>query len=72
MNTKYREQKCRRQLNNLGYTLYKSRSRTWKLHDQMGYMIVWNKYNASIAGQDFNLDLDEVEEFIQQELSGEE
>jgi len=44
--------------------LRKSRARNWQLHNQLGYMVVSWRYNFVIAGGDFDLSLDDVEEYL--------
>ena len=65
MTTKSLEQKCRRVLRKEGYRLCKSRSRNWKLDDQLGYMIIYAPYNYVVAGSRFDLSLDDVVEFTE-------
>lgn len=64
MNTnKNREQRLRRALNKLGYTLCKSRKAISP--DNFGeYMIVHLEYNSVAAGSRFEYTLDDVEEWI--------
>ena len=65
MTTKSLEQKCRRVLQKEEYRLCKSRSRNWKLDDQLGYMIIYAPYNCVVAGSRFDLSLDDVVEFTE-------
>ena len=64
INNKTRENRLRRQLSRLGYTLHKSRIRNTNLDNFGGYMIVDSYYNAIVAGERFDLDIDDVENFV--------
>ena len=76
---KARENKVRRQLARLGYQLKKSRTdgcvyrdgifQGYHTHDRGGYMIVNIEYNCVKAGADFNLTLEDVEEFVAEALA---
>lgn len=61
---KNREQRLRRALNKVGYTLHKSR-KAFSLDNLGGYMIVWLRYNSVAAGSQFEFSLDDVEEWLQ-------
>lgn len=61
--TKNREQRLRYALKKQGYYLIKSRARAWHEHDFGEYMIV-DERNICIAGERFDLSLDEVEKFL--------
>lgn len=60
---KITEQRLRRALAKKGYKLHKSRARHWSLDNQQGYMIV-NMNNAVMAGGNYNLSLEDVEDFL--------
>ena len=53
------EQQLRRALNKHGYSLHKS-CMPFGSNNLGGYMIIWDKYNACVAGPNFNFDLDDV------------
>lgn len=59
------EQRLRRALNKHGYSLHKSRG-PFGYPNLGGYLIVWTKYNACVAGPNFELDLDDVADFVNQ------
>ena len=63
LNTKTRENRLRRRLAKMGYLLHKSRKGI-SLDNFGDYMIVDMCANCVIAGSRFNLDLDDVEQFI--------
>lgn len=66
MNTnKNREQRLRRALNKLGYTLCKSR-KSISLDNFGEYMIVYLEYNSVAAGSRLDYTLDDVEEWIKE------
>lgn len=60
------EQQLRRALNKSGYGLHKSRAKTIYADDLGGYMIVDLATNAVVAGARFELELDEVADFVKQ------
>lgn len=63
---KSRERRLSRALNRQGLSLRKSRRRTnFDYRDEGGYMIVDPYINACIAGPRFELDLDDVEEYLE-------
>ncbi len=64
MDTKNRERRLRYALDKMDCRLYKSRARNWTLHNQLGYLIVYVPYNACVGGSNFDLDLDDVEDFV--------
>ena len=61
--TKTKENRIRRALAKRGYLLRKSRAEE-SIDNFGGYMIVDANYNAVIAGERFNLSLDDVEQFV--------
>ena len=63
--TKNRESRLRYALKKQGYYLVKSRVRTWHEYDFGEYMIVDNR-NICIAGDRFDLSLDDVEKFVKE------
>lgn len=72
MNEKARENRLRRRALKLGLLLHKSRSETWNIDDQLGYMIVDQAGNFVVFGSRFELDLDDVEESLNEYKSTEE
>lgn len=54
------EQKLRRTLESVGYSLRKSRTHNIHLNDLGGYQIVDPWYNIVIWGSDFELSLEDV------------
>ena len=58
------EQRLRRALNKVGYALHKSRG-SGSAHNLGGYMIVDLYGNYVVAGADFELDLTDVQEFLE-------
>lgn len=63
LSEKSRENKLRRALYKADFLMRKSRADI-SIDNFGGYMIVDVKTNAVIAGSRFNLDLDDVEEFV--------
>lgn len=61
---KVRENFCRRQAKRLGLFLRKSRAKKTNIDDWGGYMIIDPFFNTIIAGEKFNLSLEEVEIFL--------
>ena len=61
--TKARENRLRRRLAKMGYLLRKSRA-SESLDNFGGYMIVDAYRNYVVAGSRFDLDLDDLEQFI--------
>lgn len=61
---KNREQRLRRALNKVGYALHKSR-KSFSADNLGGYMVVDIYYNAVVAGSRYELDLDDVQEFLE-------
>lgn len=61
---KRREDRLRRLADREGFTLHKSRARTWTINNQCGYMIVDKWRNVIVAGERFDLDLDDVEAIL--------
>jgi hypothetical protein len=62
--TRRREDRLRRRADRQGFALRKSRVRTPNLNDRGGYMLVDSRQNFLVAGHRFNLDLDDVEAFL--------
>ena len=60
------ERRLRRALNKDGYGLHKSRAKLIHADDLGGYMIVDLATNSVVAGSRFNLDLEDVEDFLKQ------
>ena len=63
---KSREQRARRQLRQQGYALRKSRVRNWNIDNLGGYMVIEANRNLIVAGQRFDMSLDDVEHFIRE------
>lgn len=63
---KAKEQQLRRALNKIGYGLHKSRTNRVHADDLGGYMIYDLATNAVVAGARFELELDEVADFVKQ------
>ena len=59
-----REQRLRSAARRQGYLVRKSRARTANLHDLGGYRIVDPYFNTIVAGETFDLDLDDVESWL--------
>ena len=64
-----RAARLRRKLNKLGYTMRKTNWRRDSIDNFGGYAIIDTEYNAVVRGSRFDLDLDDVEEFISEEDS---
>lgn len=60
---KSRESRVRRHLKKQGYRLHKSRTGGAYPNNLGGYMIVNSEYNFVVAGPNFDLSLDDVEQF---------
>ena len=58
--SKAEENRLRRWANRLGLKLVKSRARNWHVHNQQGYMLIDPSYNAVVRGGDFEYDLQDV------------
>lgn len=63
---KTRENYYRRMAERQGLTLKKSRARKWSIDNYQGYMIVNAFLNTIEAGQKFDLSLDEVAEYLEE------
>ena len=67
-NEKSRENRLRRKLNSKGYALRKSRRANdaidLDINNMSGYMIVDANHNAIVAGERFDLSLDDVENWL--------
>lgn len=63
---KARENRLRRWAARLGVYVRKSRARTWHFDDRGGYRIVDPFTNTVLAGEKFDLTMDDVEEFLQE------
>lgn len=59
-----REARLRRQCRKQGYRLIKSRIRNPHINNHGGYMIVDAWHNSVVKGADYELNLDDVAEFI--------
>ena len=60
-----REQRCRRALLKTGCELHKSRAKYKRSGDLCGYQIVDFRINGVVAGPWFELDLEDVEAFVE-------
>ena len=60
-----RENRLRRRAQRLGLAIRKSRAQMLSLNNQGGYRIIDPYRNWIVAGERFDLDLDDVEEFLQ-------
>lgn len=67
MEAKKKEEKLRKELKNLGYSLRKSRVKNPNLNDHGGYMIIQSNSNSVIAGSKFDLSLEDVKRFVNEE-----
>jgi len=63
---KVRENRYRRWAKRLGLYIKKDRAKRWSLDRQGGYMILELYRNLILAGERFNLSLDEVDEFLEE------
>jgi hypothetical protein len=61
---KAREQRVRNAVERQGYVLRKDRARSWNVDHYGGFMIIDPYLNAVIAGERFDLDLDDVENWL--------
>ncbi len=61
--------RLRHKLNKLGYTMMKMNCRRDSIDNFGSYAIIDTEYNAIVRGTRFDLDLDDVEEFISDEES---
>ena len=66
MDDKVRENRVRRWAKRLGLDVRKSRARHIHVDDHGGYVIVDASNNAVVHGEKFNLNLDDVEAFLDQ------
>lgn len=62
-----RATRLRRKLNKLGYTMRKTNWRRDSIDNFGGYAIIDTEYNVIVRGSRFDLDLDDVEDFISEE-----
>ena len=61
---KVRENRLRRQAKRLDLSLVKSRAKRWSGQNKQGYMILDPYRNFILWGPNFDLDLDDVEELL--------
>jgi hypothetical protein len=61
---KVREIRLRRWATRLGLFLHKSRARRWSINNNQGYAVTDPDQNMIVYGQKYELDLDQVEEFL--------
>lgn len=62
-----RESRLRSRARTQGYAIHKSRARRTHAHDHGGYMIVELNRNTIEAGENFDLGLDDLERFFEDE-----
>lgn len=62
--TRNREQRLRRALQQSGYKLRKSRKRNYSEENQGGYLIFDTCLNAVISGSRYDLTLDDVADWV--------
>jgi len=60
------EAKAKRDLNKIGLGLKKSRKKIFDYNNQGGYMIIDNKINAVVHGGRYELNLNDVLDFIKE------
>lgn len=59
------ERKLRRALHKHGYSMHKLHPNRHYLGINLGgYMIVWDKYNACVAGSNYDLSLEDIQDWI--------
>ena len=61
---KARENSLRRKAKRLDLLLCKSRNRQWSVDNELGYMLVDPTLNAVVAGQRYELTLDDVADWL--------
>ena len=61
---KVRENRLRRKAARLNVVIHKSRGKLWSYDNQLGYMLVDLYTKGIMDGSRFDLDLDEVEEYL--------
>jgi hypothetical protein len=61
---KIREIKLRRWAARLGLVLHKSRNRRWSVDNYLGYTVIDANTNSIVAGQKYELTLDDVESIL--------
>ena len=66
MADKVRENRLRRMAKRLGFALQKSRARTVHANDRGGFRIVDTEENYVVAGDKFEITLDDVEHLLKQ------
>jgi hypothetical protein len=59
-----REGMLRYRAKKLGLMLVKSRAREWNYNNQQGWMVVIASLNAVAQGSNFELNLDDVDEYL--------
>ncbi len=64
MSEKVKENYLRRQADRLGLSIRKSSGKKWSVNNQMGWMIVDAQRNIILQGDHYNLNLEEVETFL--------
>lgn len=60
------EQRLRRALSKAGYSLHKARGQI-SIDNLGGYMIVDNQFNSVVAGERYDLNLVDVENFLKED-----
>lgn len=61
---KVRENRLRRKAARLGVLVRKSRGKYWSLNNQLGYLLLDPYKNFVLVGGNYDLNLDDVEEFL--------
>ena len=65
MKNKCKENMIRRKLRNAGYVIKKSR-RAYGINNWGGYQVIDATLNVIVAGENFNLELEELEEWLKE------
>jgi len=63
---KVREIRLRNWATRLGLSLHKSRVRRWSIDNHQEYMIANPSQNMVVCGERYELDLDDVEKFLEE------
>lgn len=58
------ENRLRRQAKRLGLAIVKSRGKKWSINNQLGYMIIDPSVNGVVAGANYDLSFEDVEEWL--------
>jgi len=68
MTNKVKENYLRRQAERLGLSMQKSRGKKWSVDNQLGYRVIDPYHNTIIQGEKFDLNIQEVEDFLSRRL----